>query len=144
MNKKAEPPQEPRFIDVAPTVYSDRRGWAAFPWDHLPERPRLDPASLHVVRTEPGFVRGNHLHPAAGEWLYVFEGQADLYWTDDQGRRRSRRVSGHQTLVYLPAGLPHAVRAVGQAPMWLLAGRDEPRDPTAEHTRPQPLIPGPD
>ncbi|MBU0514727.1 MAG: cupin domain-containing protein [Proteobacteria bacterium] len=144
MNKKAVSAREPRFIDVERTVYPDQRGRAAFPWDELPERPRLEPASLHVVRTEPGFVRGNHHHPAAGEWLYVFHGQAELHWADDQGRRRSRLLSGHQTLVYLPAGLPHALVATGPESMWLLAVRDEPPGPSAEHTLPQTVIPGPD
>ncbi len=135
MNTKAE---RPRFIDVERTVYPDERGWAAFPWDHLPQPAALDPASLHVVMTEPGRVRGNHLHPAAGEWLYVFAGEAQFFWAD-QGGRRSRRLTGHQTLVYIPPGVPHALIALGDEPMWLVAVRDEPRRPTAEHTRPAPL-----
>jgi oxalate decarboxylase/phosphoglucose isomerase-like protein (cupin superfamily) len=139
MNTKAERHPEPRFIDVTPTVYADERGWAAFPWDHLPQPAALDAASLHVVVTEPGRLRGNHLHPAAGEWLYVFSGEAELAWPDIGGERRSRRLSGHQTLVYIPPGLPHALLALGDAPLWLVAGRDLPGRPTAEHTRPAPV-----
>jgi oxalate decarboxylase/phosphoglucose isomerase-like protein (cupin superfamily) len=140
MKTKAERPLEPRFLELTETVYQDQRGWAAFPWDRLPQPPVLDPSSLHVVMTLPGMVRGNHLHPAAGEWLYVFAGRAELVWTDGQGRRRFRDLSGHQTLVYIPPGLAHAVTALGEDPMWLVAVRDEPRHLVAEHTRPAPLM----
>jgi oxalate decarboxylase/phosphoglucose isomerase-like protein (cupin superfamily) len=139
MNTKAEPYFHPRFIDVEQTVFPDERGWAAFPWDHLPGLAALDPDSLHVVMTEPGRVRGDHLHPAAGEWLYVFAGEADFFWADNEGGRHSRLLSGHQTLVYIPPGLPHALIARGEGPMWLVAVRERPAYQTAEHTRPAPL-----
>ena len=134
---------EPRFFDISTTHYADGRGWVAFFMDRLPIEVDLDPASIHLVHTRPGQVRGNHLHPQAAEWLYLFSGRADLFWDDGSQGLGSRRLEADQTLVLIPAGVAHALLVIGPDPAWLVAVRERPIRPALEHTIPAGLIDAP-
>ena len=132
---------EPRFFEITDTVYVDHRGWAAFALDKLPVDIDLDPASLHVVMTNPGGIRGNHAHPYAAEWLYVYEGEFNFCWgSTPESTKNSRRLAGRNTLVRIPPGLAHTLVNVGNGPAWLVAVRERPAQSTDEHTRPVELI----
>lgn len=115
-----------RIVSLDDHVYTDKRGWAFFPFtaETDPRPAACDPVSLHVVQTEPGGVRGNHRHPHAAEWLHVFGGAARLYW-EENGTIVEERLEAAGHLVYIPAGVAHAVRNPGPGPLYLVAFRDQ-------------------
>ncbi|MFH1090575.1 MAG: cupin domain-containing protein [Pseudomonadota bacterium] len=128
-----------RIFTETGSFHTDERGWAFFPFgrDLGPGPSGLDLRSLHVVKTEPGAVRGNHLHPAAAEWLHIFGGEYTLYY-EEQGQIRSTVLNREDQVIFLPPGTPHAVKNTGPGPIFLVAFREEPA--AAPHTLSHPLV----
>ena len=116
----------------------DRRGWAFFPFQAGPDvRPPCETESLHLVMSEPGAIRGNHFHDHSAEWFCVFGGQGELYYEED-GLVQTARLDRDDLVIYIPPGVPHAVKNIGSTPLFLLAFRENAKgDP---HTKPHPLV----
>lgn len=84
--------------------------------------------NAHVVITEPGQVRGNHLHRLGTEILAV-QGPARVRYRDAGGLRDVEVPSGEVLSFTVPPGVPHAVLNTGREPNLLIAFRDRPHDP---------------
>ena len=128
-----------RIFDLEQKTHTDPRGWVLFPFQAgLDRRPKgCDPASLHAARTEPGRIRGNHRHPDSAEWLHVFGGCSTLYWEED-GQVRAAVLEKEYYLIYIPAGVAHAIKNTGATPSWLIAFREGPS--RSLHTLDAPIV----
>lgn len=115
----------PRFVDLTAELKQDDRGLVYFPFQGQAGRaePHAILDSFHLVSILPGQVRGNHQHPHKREWLYLFHGEGNLVWRDERGALQQRRLTGDQTLVIIPPGVPHALRNEGDRVLYLLAWR---------------------
>jgi dTDP-4-dehydrorhamnose 3,5-epimerase-like enzyme len=107
------------------TVHADARGSVYEPLgpDALPAQ-----RNVHVVLTEPGAVRGNHVHPRGTEILTV-QGPALVRVREGE---ETRDVEVPPARVYrftIPPDTPHAVQNTGSAPMLLVSFVDVPHDP---------------
>lgn len=118
---------------------SDDRGWAFFPFQALRENvsPSCNLESLHVVKTEPGAVRGNHYHPHSTEWLHIYGGACTLFW-EENGGVRSEELHGDGCLVRIPAGIAHSLKNTGDKPIYLVAFREG--EEGSSHTEPARII----
>jgi dTDP-4-dehydrorhamnose 3,5-epimerase-like enzyme len=64
------------FHDVA---WEDERGWGTNPFKafEVSDTASLD---LHVVSLKPGYIRGNHYHADATEWMIICGGAVRFLW----------------------------------------------------------------
>lgn len=90
--------------------------------------PQATPGEVYLVRAAPGQDRGHHLHPNMGEWFTAISGEGQLGVCDPAtGEQAWLSLSGQR--VYVPAGLAHALRPMGDAPWVVLALADRAYDP---------------
>jgi len=88
-------------------------------------------ASTFEVVIPPGYDVGAHVHSAGEELFYVLDGEMDLLafepmtrsgdwhdWQDDTGRQFMR--GGPGSLLFVPAGVPHAFANQSGAPATML------------------------
>lgn len=108
-------------------VARDSRGWVAEP---LGAEALAGQRNVHVVVSEPGAVRGNHLHRHATEVLTV-AGPALVRTRDEDGTHDT--VVGAEEVVrfILPPGVAHAVRNTGTGPGIIVSFSSHPHDPEA-------------
>lgn len=113
-------------VEVDPLeVHADERGLVFEPVDGG-ELPGF--RNLHVALTEPGEVRGNHVHREKDEVLAV-EGPALVRWSEG-GERHEHAVPGGSVHRFrFPAGVAHAVRFGGEGRRLLAALATAPFDP---------------
>ena len=64
-----------RRIDLQQALWQDERGWGLNPF-RIPCVPEKVSSNLHIVSLKPGFVRGNHYHTNATEWMLISGGSA--------------------------------------------------------------------
>jgi uncharacterized RmlC-like cupin family protein len=116
---------EIQFLELGESLHRDERGFAYFPFQHLPDYlPREEMCgNCHLISIEPGHLRGQHRHPGKTEWLLVFHGTGLLFWRTADGHTRQRLLNGLQTLVVIPPGIPHTLRNDSSHPLYLLAWR---------------------
>lgn len=85
--------------------------------------------NVHAAMTEPGEVRGNHVHRRKDEVINV-EGPALVRWRAREGATTDHRVpEGAVHRFRFPAGVAHAVRFEGEERRLLVALATEPHDP---------------
>jgi UDP-2-acetamido-2,6-beta-L-arabino-hexul-4-ose reductase len=111
-------------IDVV-TTHRDHRGSLFEPGDehHLSGK-----RNLHVVLTEPGFVRGNHRH-VVGTEITVVTGPA-LVRLREEGVDHDIEIPDGQTWRFtIPPGVAHAFRNTGKGVMVLVGLNTEAHDP---------------
>lgn len=124
---------EVEFIDLTPHLHEDPRGMAYFPWQAQQLR---DPATarhtFHLISITAGQVRGNHLHPALEEWLFIFHGQGVLWWENGAGEVRKRLIADGRTMIHIPPGVAHAVENPGPEMLYLIAWRERSGRAAAE------------
>jgi UDP-2-acetamido-2,6-beta-L-arabino-hexul-4-ose reductase len=86
--------------------------------------------NVHVVLTEPGFVRGNHRH-LLGTEIATVTGPA-LVRLKEHGEIRDVDVPAGETWRFtVPPGVAHAYRNPGPGTMLLIAFNTELHDPAA-------------
>jgi uncharacterized RmlC-like cupin family protein len=127
----------PRVTIEHLTVHADPRGCVFEPLgpDGLPEQ-----RNVHVVVTEPGAVRGNHMHPRGTETL-VMQGPA-LFRHVDAGEVIDTEIPAGAVFRFtIPAGVPHALRNTGTAPNVAVSFVTVPHDSAAPNVVPVMLIP---
>lgn len=120
------PEAEIQFLELGKSLNQDERGYAYFPFQHLPDSsPRQEMcSSCHIISIEPGHTRGQHRHPGRTEWLFVVSGSGHLYWRSRDGQVQQRRLdSSSGTLVVIPPGVPHTLRNEGTSPVFMLGWR---------------------
>lgn len=124
-------------VTVEPlTVHSDARGSVFEPLgpDALPEQ-----RNVHVVVTEPGAVRGNHLHRRGTETL-VIQGPA-LFRCREEGEVADTEVpAGAVYRFTIPPGVAHALKNTGTAPNVAVSFVTEPHDAAAPDVVPVALL----
>lgn len=120
-------------IEIVQT-FDDPRG-AAF--EPIAGAALAEHKNVHVVLTEPGHVRGNHVHHRGVERLLV-RGPALLAVEDEGGRVERVVVPGEVVRVTLGPGVAHAIRNTGDGPMLIVSFGTEPFDPT--NTSPRKLL----
>lgn len=116
------------FFDLEGQFFSDQRGWVANPF-RAANHPGVDVHNFHCASLEPGAVRGNHYHPEAIEWLFLFEGDFLLCFesTNESGDRRSGEIKVQGPLfveIAPPAG--HAIKNISQHRVFILACNSAP------------------
>jgi len=113
------------FIDLRDEIKRDARGMSFFPWQGRLHEIRDLLKTFHLISIQPGYIRGNHLHPGHAEWLYPFHGDSLLLWEAAPGQVQEKLISGDQTLIHVPPGIPHALKNPGPEILYLLAWREE-------------------
>lgn len=114
----------------------DERGWVLFPWKR--KDVHIDPTTIHVVRSTPGAVRGNHAHPRAAEWLCAIEGEGLLTWRSPSGELHELHLESQTRCVKIRAGVPHAVTNIGSTELLLVAVRE--KDPEGDLSVPDKVV----
>lgn len=129
--------QRIKFLTLSPEqpgFYEDQRGFGLFLVQVLDNLDlAVDPRSFHVVKTEPGQVRGNHYHPSKHEILFLFGGPNELIWQEPDRPIQRRMINDEKTLIVVPPGVAHAVINPGPVVTYLAAWNslgdpDEPAD----------------
>jgi len=62
------------------------------------------------VELLPGFIRGNHLHRAKREFIYMLHGLLDLVIEDSSTCERVEVRLQHGDLAFVDVGIAHALR----------------------------------
>jgi mannose-6-phosphate isomerase-like protein (cupin superfamily) len=123
---------------LAGRVERDEEGGWLF---SFPEDVDIDLKSLHIVVTEPGQIRGNHVHPTRVEYLFFFGGRGVFAW-EEKGNIREVDVGESGHLIKIAAGTKHAFQNTGEAPAYILACKG-PSKSVAADTIPAQVLPGP-
>jgi len=86
---------------------------------------------VYIVTTLTGQVRGNHYHPVTSEWFTVVIGQLVTRYLDPQtGEAREITLDAHAAeSLYMPAGIAHAFKNIGQETAVMIAYADHTYDP---------------
>ena len=125
-------------VTVEPlTVHGDARGSVFEPLGPgaLPEQ-----RNVHVVVTEPGAVRGNHLHRRGTETL-VIQGPALFRCRHDDGEVVDTEVPpGAVYRFTIPPGVAHALKNTGTAPNVAVSFVTEAHEPAAPDVVPVVLL----
>lgn len=116
--------------------FSDARGWVIEPVD---EALLVGQRNVHVVFTEPGAIRGNHLHEHTTE-IFAVVGPALVRVRESGGPRDITVAEGQAMRFTIPPGVPHAVQNTGSRPMILMSFATQPHDRARPDTVPAVLI----
>lgn len=124
------------------TEFRDSRGWLTelFRSDELPEG--FVPAMSYLSVTHPGVARGPHEHVAQTDLFVFLDGTYELHlWENREGEPEAYEVHivgrEHPAMVWVPPGVVHAYRNVGESDAFVLnfpdklyagQGRSEPVD----------------
>ena len=111
-------------IDIV-TTHRDHRGSLFEPGD---EQHLSGKRNLHVVLTEPGFVRGNHRH-VVGTEITVVTGPAFVRLREDGVDHDVEIPDGQTWRFTIPPGVAHAFRNSGAGVMVLVGLNTEAHDP---------------
>ncbi len=113
-------------IAIEPFQYpKDLRGFVMEPIgpDDLPRQ-----QNVHVALTGPGHIRGNHYHLRGSE-IAVVMGPALFRYREGGEVRELIVEEGQAYRIRIPAGISHAFKNPGQAPMLIVAFNTEAHDP---------------
>ena len=92
---------------------------------------------IYFVSADPGTVRANHFHKVTTEWFVVVAGTGELTLADAENpsNRRTIPMGGeNRVCVKIPPGVAHAIKAVGDQNMLMMALADKPYDPNDTDT----------
>lgn len=111
-------------------AHIDQRGWLMelFRDDELPEG--FSPAMSYLSVTKPGVARGPHEHVGQTDMFVFLDGEYELYlWENRPGREALHEVhrlgAGAPTAVWVPPGVVHAYRNVGDSDAFVLNFPDQ-------------------
>ena len=95
--------------------------------------------NVHVVLTEPGAVRGNHVHASAVEMTTVVG--PCLVRLKEAGEARDVEVPAGETWRFtIPPGVVHAYRNTGDSLMVLVSFSTRAHDPAGTDTRREQIL----
>ncbi len=119
------------FVDLRGVVFEPAKG------GELAEQ-----GGVHVVLTEPGHVRGNHLHPRGRE-ICVVMGPA-LVRVRDEGVLNDLVVEDGRWMRFIfPPGMAHAIQNTGTKTQVLVSFNTVAYDPAQPDLEREILIPTP-
>ena len=105
--------------------FEDARGWLSelFRDDELPDG--FEPAMAYLSVTKPGVARGPHEHVDQTDGFAFLDGDYDLYlWENRPGKPEASSVTrvgkSNPVVVFVPPGVVHAYRNVGEADAFVL------------------------
>lgn len=105
--------------------FADARGWLSelFRADELPAG--FEPAMGYVSYTKPGVARGPHEHVHQTDLFCFLDGRYELWlWENRPGRPAEKLVlevgRENPTAVWVPPGVVHAYRNVGEEDAFVL------------------------
>lgn len=125
------------FEDISPFV--DHRGVVFEP---AKAGELAEQGGVHVVLTEPGHVRGNHLHPRGRE-ICVVMGPA-LVRVREAGETRDVVVDEGRWMRFIfPPGMAHAIQNTGNRTQVLVSFNTVAYDPAQPDLERAMLIPTP-
>ena len=133
--------REVQFFNAQAAFSESVKGWVFFPF-HAEAMPfdQVDGTSFHLVKSNPGEIRGNHLHPGVEEWLHVFGGPAVFYWREADGAVQRKNIDNDFTVIRVSEGVPHALSNPGPGPVYLVAFRTEPPEPGLPAAEPAEIV----
>lgn len=98
--------------------FSDQRGWLLelFRADEFPEG--FEPAMAYISLTHPGVARGPHEHVHQTDGFAFVDGRYEVYlWENRPGQEQQSQTiqagGEHPVVVFVPPGVVHAYRNVG-------------------------------
>lgn len=99
------PPREEGERKFREGIFEDRR-----PWGRFRSFPHRDASSIKIITVEPGGLLSLQYHKKRSEfWVVLDEGLevtiGDRIWKPARNEE-----------IYIPAGIPHRMRGVGDAP----------------------------
>jgi len=113
------------FFDLSPDGYFDDRGWAVNPIP-VEKLTKQEFGHLHIASLAPGVVRGNHYHDCTAEFLYVFGGNYEFYYTQN-GVVKSRIISNPKLIgIKIDAGTAHPIKNIDNKIIYVAAYYDMP------------------
>lgn len=111
----------------------DERGWNLKSLFYLEKFIGERIKDFHLVYSEPGRVRANHLHKIQKEWLFVFGGRALFVWKDARGRLRKKKINEKDYILFeIWPNTPHALKNTSRKGVYVLAltnRRYNPKNP---------------
>lgn len=114
--------------------FRDQRGAA---YEPLAAGALAEQRNVHVVITEPGHVRGNHVHRRATEIL-TLQGPALVRYREGEQEHDVEVPAGEAMAFRFPTGVPHAILNTGAEPNVIVAFKDRPYDP--DHPDAEPVV----
>lgn len=95
--------------------------------------------NVHVVVSEPGAVRGNHLHRHSTEMTTVV-GPCRVRFSE-AGIRRDVEVPANEVWRFtIPPGIAHAYQNTGNVPMTMVSFNSHAHDPANPDTVPEVIL----
>lgn len=112
-------------IDVQATIWKDERGWGINPFNtfHLSDTASL---GLHVVSLKPGYIRGNHYHTDAKEWMLICGSTVKFLWKAVEEKTVNEVIirNNEPALLEIPPLIEHALRNEGEHEIYLIVMSD--------------------
>ena len=108
-------------IDIKQTAWEDERGWGLNPFDAAGII-KGTPIDLHVVSLKPGFVRGNHYHTNATEWIFICNGAARFLSKQIKEKTVNEILTEDNKPVFLEIqpNVEHAIMNVSKGDIYLV------------------------
>lgn len=109
----------------------DERGWFLKVITGTEENLPLHTGEVYLTMGKPGQTKGGHYHPQAVEWFTIIKGKALLKLEDVQTGERMELLMNFEDAitVYVPNGIAHAWKNIGDEDFILLAYTDQLYDP---------------
>lgn len=95
--------------------------------------------NVHVVLTQPGHVRGNHVH-LMGEEVSVVVGPARVRYRELEQTETIEVPEGEVWRIVFPPGVVHAFENIGTAPMLIVSFNTVAHDPDNPDTRREQIL----
>lgn len=106
-------------------IKKDKRGSVFEP---LTREEISEQRNVHLVLTEPGYVRGNHFHQK-GKEILVVRGPALIKIRPRKGSEEIEIHEGEVIKLTVPPGVSHAVKNTGEETNFLIAFNTVVHDP---------------
>lgn len=86
---------------------------------------------VYLFSVNPGVIRGNHYHQHKNEWFFIAQGQVELVLGDREASEQTTLLLSEEQpeVVFIPAGVAHAVRNTRSTTAVVIAYIDQEFDP---------------
>jgi dTDP-4-dehydrorhamnose 3,5-epimerase-like enzyme len=122
-------------INFHHVAWEDERGWGTNPFKAFDV---FDTASLdlHVVSLKPGYIRGNHYHTDATEWVLICGGSVRFLWKAGEEKMVNEIIicDNEPALLEIPPLVEHAFRNETEHEIYLIVMNSSPEPDTVRCT----------
>jgi dTDP-4-dehydrorhamnose 3,5-epimerase-like enzyme len=120
-----------RKINFQHVAWEDERGWGANPIKafDISDTASLD---LHVVSLKPGYIRGNHYHTDATEWMLICGGAVKVLWKSVKEKTVHEIIirDNEPALLEISPLIEHAFSNEGEYDIYLIVMSSSPEPDT--------------